>query len=475
MKIRKKLSLGAFLLLYPFLSFSQFSSGYKPLGRAGAIPREFLFDPVSATQQNIKSTDQLSESEAAEFYTSVNYLRKRLFESGNLYLDNEISVYISSIVSRLQASNPQIKGDFKVYLSRSVEPNATCLADGSIFVNIGLLSVLENESQLAFVLAHEIAHYLKQHSVKDFKRLTTVTQYETQTGNQYSNLFRKLKISRESEFDADGFAIQLMLQSEFDAREASAALLKLDSRPSANTKPVQIDFNKYFKNAHFTYDTAWVSKKEIEKARKGYNTDDNTDFVTDEVVDLYKSHPDIDKRVTALTEIILNSETAAKTQKADNKDYAHIRQLALFETIESNLQNANYVNAAYFAMRQLEQYPENSYLYTAIAKSFYWISYFKEINEGKLAIKEPLIIPDDNFFWLYTLLKKTDIPQTKKLSYSFAKITSERFKESEPALFYLGLTTENYLGKNAAYAYYSKYLAQYPQGSFTPFVKSKLN
>lgn len=475
MQLSSKLTLGAALLFCPFLSFAQFTSGYQPLGNSGTVPPEFLFDPIAVTQQNIKAADQLNPEEAALFYSSVNLLRKRLFESGNLYLDNKITNYIGSVVSQLQAANPQIKGNFKVYLSRSVEPNATCLADGSIFVNIGLLSVLENESQLAFVLAHEIAHYLKQHSVKDFKRLSTVNQYEARSANQNTTLFRKLKLSRESEFDADGLAMQFILQSDFDAREAGKALSKLDPKLESNSNLPPINFDKYFKTPNFTYDTAWVSRKEIERSKRLYSSENEEEFVTDDVTDLYKSHPDLDKRVAALSEIIQNSELGSKALKAADSKFAHIRILAQFETVENNLQNAHYINAAYFALRLLEHYPDNAYLHVALARSLYWVSYYKEINEGSLAIKEPLLVADNSFYWLYTLLRKTDIPQTKKLSYSFAKAASEHFKNDDAMLFYLGLATENYLGKSAAYAYYNKYLTQYPQGEFTPFVKSKLN
>ena len=42
-------------------------------------------------------------------------------------------------------------------------PNAFALANGSIYVNSGLLAVLENEAQLASVIAHEQTHVLNRH------------------------------------------------------------------------------------------------------------------------------------------------------------------------------------------------------------------------------------------------------------------------------------------------------------------------
>jgi len=41
--------------------------------------------------------------------------------------------------------------------------NAASLPDGTLLVNTGLLGAIQNESQLAFVLSHEIAHVLQVH------------------------------------------------------------------------------------------------------------------------------------------------------------------------------------------------------------------------------------------------------------------------------------------------------------------------
>ncbi|MEZ5418876.1 MAG: M48 family metalloprotease [Vicinamibacterales bacterium] len=48
-------------------------------------------------------------------------------------------------------------------LFRDAQPNAFALPNGSIYVSLGLLAQLENEAQLAAVLAHEIAHVTHYH------------------------------------------------------------------------------------------------------------------------------------------------------------------------------------------------------------------------------------------------------------------------------------------------------------------------
>jgi len=53
--------------------------------------------------------------------------------------------------------------EFQFYVVEDPSINAEALPDGTVLVNTGLLGAVQNESQLAFVLSHEIAHVLQAH------------------------------------------------------------------------------------------------------------------------------------------------------------------------------------------------------------------------------------------------------------------------------------------------------------------------
>jgi hypothetical protein len=57
--------------------------------------------------------------------------------------------------------------EFRFFVVECPEINAAALPDGTILVNTGLLGTIENESQLAFVLSHEIAHVLQAHQWRE--------------------------------------------------------------------------------------------------------------------------------------------------------------------------------------------------------------------------------------------------------------------------------------------------------------------
>jgi len=59
--------------------------------------------------------------------------------------------------------------EFRFFVVEDPSINAGALPDGTVLVNTGLLGAVENESQLAFVLSHEIAHVLQAHQWREAK------------------------------------------------------------------------------------------------------------------------------------------------------------------------------------------------------------------------------------------------------------------------------------------------------------------
>jgi hypothetical protein len=76
--------------------------------------------------------------------------------------DEEINAYIDKIADRI-ARNSDLQVPLKMTLLQSKEINAFALPGGFLFLNSGLVTAVDNESQLAGVIAHEIAHAAARH------------------------------------------------------------------------------------------------------------------------------------------------------------------------------------------------------------------------------------------------------------------------------------------------------------------------
>lgn len=96
--------------------------------------------------------------------------------SGGLLLDGrsgttDLHRYLNTVGKNLaaQSSRPTLAWTFGVLKSEAF--NAVSAPAGYVFVAKGLLEEVENEAQLAGVLAHEIAHVTERHALKTYTRL----------------------------------------------------------------------------------------------------------------------------------------------------------------------------------------------------------------------------------------------------------------------------------------------------------------
>ena len=77
--------------------------------------------------------------------------------------DPEVSLYVASLVQRLVRPLPPQPCDFKSTVILNNTMNAFAVPGGYIYVLTGLIMRLESESELAGVLAHELAHVTQRH------------------------------------------------------------------------------------------------------------------------------------------------------------------------------------------------------------------------------------------------------------------------------------------------------------------------
>lgn len=84
---------------------------------------------------------------------------------------NALNAYVATVGKNLaaQSSRPGLRWTFGVLDSPAV--NAYSAPGGYVMVTRGLLEKIDNEAQLAGVLAHEIAHINEKHALKAYQRI----------------------------------------------------------------------------------------------------------------------------------------------------------------------------------------------------------------------------------------------------------------------------------------------------------------
>lgn len=103
-----------------------------------------------------------SEGEVRLWYQADKF-DKALVKSKQLFDTGDLQSYLQGLMDTLY---PEYDGAIVVHVHKAPLLNAFALPNGSVYVNMGLLAALENEAQIATVLAHEGAHFIEKHSAK---------------------------------------------------------------------------------------------------------------------------------------------------------------------------------------------------------------------------------------------------------------------------------------------------------------------
>jgi hypothetical protein len=136
----------------------------------GRIEAEELELGPPAPADDYKMPHHLEVVRAKDAQTGIEVLE---FRQGNkvqgrmkLLAERSVQEYVSHLGDSLipaGAKGTRRPIEFRFFVVEDPEINAASLPDGTLLINTGLLGALENESQLAFVLSHEMAHVLQVH------------------------------------------------------------------------------------------------------------------------------------------------------------------------------------------------------------------------------------------------------------------------------------------------------------------------
>ena len=127
----------------------------------------------------------------------------------------------TKLYTQIVASEDQLP--LTIYVLDEVQINAMVLPGGHIFVTTGLLDAVESENELAFVLAHELAHLEARDPVQGLGRslvfLLASTTFSLGSNNQsgsslvlFTGQLTNLKYSRTQEENADYQAMSTIVK-----------------------------------------------------------------------------------------------------------------------------------------------------------------------------------------------------------------------------------------------------------------------
>lgn len=157
--------------------------------------------------------------------------------------DPLITEYVNRVGQNI-VLHSDAKVPFTIKVVDSDEVNAFALPGGYFFVNKGLILAAENESELAGVMAHEIAHVAARHAMENQGKGTLmnygmlagiifgggIVSSVLQNGGGILGALGMLKFSRGAEEEADRLGVQYLYASGYDPTGMATMFEKLASQ-----------------------------------------------------------------------------------------------------------------------------------------------------------------------------------------------------------------------------------------------------
>lgn len=429
-----------------FMLSAQFEANYTPIEIEGEMPPRFYHSLKGTTQIDIVlEDDRVNRRRGREFSTTTSFTLREIFLSGSIYYNDPCTPYVRKVTKNLLETLSS-GSNVSVFVSRFVSPNAAIWQDGTLIVNVGLLAKLENEAQLAFVLAHEIAHYENKHPFLQYARKQKPANIQKRA---LDNLKASVAYTQQNEIAADSFALELLDQAGYDSRAGARAVeLLMEQRGGEES----------------TYLMQFFGAKE-----------------TDWCNDLYAGKRDAAGHFAPAMlaerkeKIDVGNTPTGELWVISQPDFEQVKGIAKFELVENNFREADYVSTLYHAITLQKIYSDNLYLQGKIGESLFQLYLYRKRDElGRLLKLNQENYLTSDLSHLSCFMKKADAETLQKVTATYLKQQYDTYGSvNETIAITAAKYTELVSGREAAKEHFKYYMKHFPNGKHYLYAKRR--
>ena len=221
-----------------------FKNIFFPVLIASCLLSACITSPTGRSQLVFMPDAQINQMGLQAFDT----LKKEKPVSANSQYNQLASCISQAIISELG-------GNWEVVVFEDKSPNAFALPGNKIGIHTGMLTLVDNQDQLAAVIGHEVGHVLAKHSNERASQEMAVNQGMSMiqaigspqsalgqtafgllgVGAEYGIL---MPYSRTQESEADIIGVDLMAKAGFDPRQSIALWQKME-QASQGQQPIE--------------------------------------------------------------------------------------------------------------------------------------------------------------------------------------------------------------------------------------------
>lgn len=420
------------LIIQIFISFSIIAIGqdfnnYTPIQSEGAVPEDFTklssakYESDKAQLDN--SDSRKSKKVKKEFYLESNFGIDEILNNGRVLFNDPLSNYLNEIYAEIKKSNPELNDiSVRFYTSRSTIVNAFTTHGGIIFFNVAILAKLKTEDEIAFVMCHEITHFIKKHNIKQYAYNDELDKERGLLKNEdwESKMFAKSNYSKAHETEADQLGFDLFKNTKYNPNKA------VDALESLKTYKIPFESKSIFSLKMFGIDTGVFVLPSVLIL-------DSIKTKTLKNTDKFSTHPNINLRISSIKSNLAKGNEGSTPNK--------VLTFAQFEMCHLYLEKGMFFHAIYAAMSLKKSHPESNYLNDIILKSIYGIAQTKTYLDEYITTKEMDYFNESNSKYLAAPIQqikeffiKSESNQLNALAISFLWNGIKKSKQSKTVM-----------------------------------------
>lgn len=341
---------------------------FHPTLCSGKVPEDFKQFASEKHKRQLEEIRQSQEKsrkrrrQEQEFSLNSNFQMNDLLFSGRVLFGDVMTSYVNEVAQVLLKDKPELQNKLRFYVIKSDAVNAFATQQGMIFINTGLLAQVNNEAELAFILSHEIGHFVKNHGLEGY-----IEKQKIKSGKgNYRNMSLDKRVeeyyrySKENEEDADNWGYSLYKDSKYttSALEGVFDVLLYSYLP--------------FDEIEFKYD--WIENNSFKIPKKYKLEASKISSITarEEKDDSYSTHPNIQKRKANIQNKVKDNPSKAGELYIIGKErFELVRKTARYEVCLLYLSSGKYAKALYSGWLLGQVYPERLFSKKIILMALY--------------------------------------------------------------------------------------------------------
>lgn len=169
--------------------------------------------------------------------------------------DPAVNAYVRNMGQRIVSNAPEPfnRLPWNFYVVQDPSINAFAVPGGHVYIHTGLIAAANSASELAGVMAHEIAHIVERHSTEQLSRQYGLSMLAGLVLGQDPGVLSQIaaqivaggtlaRFSREAEREADEIGIRAMYEAGYDPRGVAAMFRTLMEQSQRQPGRVQSFF-----------------------------------------------------------------------------------------------------------------------------------------------------------------------------------------------------------------------------------------